>query len=27
MKMDKHTVIIAQSGSRKSFFLGRLIEE
>lgn len=26
-KMDKHTVIIAQSGSGKSFFLGRLIEE
>ena len=26
-KMDKHTVIITQSGSRKSFFLGRLIEE
>jgi hypothetical protein len=25
--MDKHTVIIAQSGSGKSFFLGRLIEE
>jgi hypothetical protein len=26
-KMDKHTVVIAQSGSGKSFFLGRLIEE
>jgi len=26
-KMDKHTVIIAQSGSGKSYFLGRLIEE
>ena len=26
-KMDKHTVIIAQSGSGKSFFLGRLVEE
>jgi DNA helicase HerA-like ATPase len=26
-KMDTHTVIIAQSGSGKSFFLGRLIEE
>ena len=26
-KMDKHTVIIAQSGSGKSFFLGRIIEE
>jgi DNA helicase HerA-like ATPase len=26
-KMDKHTAIIAQSGSGKSFFLGRLIEE
>jgi DNA helicase HerA-like ATPase len=26
-KMDKHTVIIAQSGSGKSFLLGRLIEE
>jgi hypothetical protein len=25
--MDKHTVIIAQSGSGKSFFLGRLVEE
>ncbi len=25
--IDKHTVIIAQSGSGKSFFLGRLIEE
>ena len=26
-KMDKHTVIIAQSGAGKSFFLGRLVEE
>lgn len=26
-KMDTHTVIIAQSGSGKSFFLGRLVEE
>jgi Helicase HerA, central domain len=26
-KMDRHAVIIAQSGSGKSFFLGRLIEE
>ena len=26
-EMDKHTVIIAQSGSGKSFFLGRLVEE
>lgn len=26
-KVDRHTVIIAQSGSGKSFFLGRLIEE
>ena len=26
-KMDTRTVIIAQSGSGKSFFLGRLIEE
>ena len=26
-KIDKHTVVIAQSGSGKSFFLGRLIEE
>jgi hypothetical protein len=25
--MDSHTVIVAQSGSGKSFFLGRLIEE
>jgi len=25
--MDSHTVIIAQSGSGKSFFLGRLVEE
>ena len=25
--MDTHTVIIAQSGSGKSFFLGRLVEE
>lgn len=26
-KMDRHTVIVAQSGSGKSFFLGRLVEE
>ncbi len=26
-KIDKHTEMIAQSGSGKSFFLGRLIEE
>lgn len=26
-KIDKHTEIIAQSGSGKSFFLGGLIEE
>ena len=26
-KIDKHTEIIAQSGSGKSFLLGRLIEE
>ncbi|MDW0216593.1 MAG: DUF87 domain-containing protein [Nitrososphaeraceae archaeon] len=26
-KIDKHTVVIAQSGSGKSFLLGRLIEE
>ena len=26
-KLDKHTVIIAHSGSRKSFFVGRLIEK
>lgn len=25
--MDSHTVIVAQSGSGKSFFLGRLVEE
>ena len=25
--MDTHTIIIAQSGSGKSFFLGRLVEE
>jgi DNA helicase HerA-like ATPase len=26
-RMDSHTVIVAQSGSGKSFFLGRLVEE